>query len=473
MSTDDRGLVPEREHRRLSPLTPVVRAPIITLAFIGGSWQQIVNGEDIGLFAFAVLALLAVGLLWGLASWIRTKYWIDDAELRVDKGVIARQSRRIRIDRLQGVDIVQPLVARAFGLAELRFDVASGSDREGSLAFLPHQEALALRATLLRRRDDLRDDGTARTDTEQSAAPGQEPERELGRLDLGLLVASLVLSPEAIFTGVAAAAVGITFAVTGTFAVAGAILPAAIGLAIALGKRLTSYYGFRLTESAAGLHVSRGLTSLSSQTIARIRIQGLVLSEPVLWRPFGWAKLEVSVAGYASSESDRAQPSSTLMPVAPRAECVALLDHVLASSSVSSVTLTPPPRRARWLAPLSFWTLAFGYDDHLVVSRRGFFVRRLDVVPLARVQSVRVTQGPVEGRLGLADLRVDSPPGPVTVTGHLRADTLVRDQGEEVVVAGRTARRAARRIAASDPGSPASGPAKPGPAVTDPTRPLG
>ena len=102
--------------------------------------------------------LLVAGAVYGVASWVRTKYWIDEDELRIDTGVVVRQSRRIRIDRLQGIDIVQPLVARLMGLAELKFDLASGSEREGSLAFLPLREALELRADLLERRDDLRED---------------------------------------------------------------------------------------------------------------------------------------------------------------------------------------------------------------------------------------------------------------------------------------------------------------------------
>jgi putative membrane protein len=132
------------------------------------------------------------------------------------------------------------------------------------------------------------------------------------------------------------------------------------------------------------------------------------------------------------------------MPVAPRAECVALLDHVLGSSaaSVSTIPLTPPPSRAKWLAPLTFWWLAFGLDDRMVVSRRGFLARRLDVVPLARVQSVRLQQGPLQRRFGLVDLEVDSPPGPVRVRGHHRDGLEARERGGEVVLAGRAARRA-------------------------------
>jgi putative membrane protein len=59
-------------------------------------------------------------------------------------------------------------------------------------------------------------------------------------------------------------------------------------------------------------------------------------------------------------------------------------------------------------------------DDDLVVSRRGVLSRRTHVVPHARVQSLQVHQGPVQRRLGLADLRVDSPPGPVSVLARHR-----------------------------------------------------
>jgi len=64
------------------------------------------------------------------------------------------------------------------------------------------------------------------------------------------------------------------------------------------------------------------------------------------------------------------------------------------------------------------------------------------VVPLARVQSVRLEQGPLQRLLGLADLQVDSPPGPVRVQGHQRDALDARGHGGEVVLATRAARRA-------------------------------
>ena len=433
-------------YRRLSPLTPVVRGPLLLVAFLGTSWQQLLGQRDRGLVAVLLAGLLVAGAVYGVASWLRTKYWITEEELRIDTGVVVRRSRRIRIDRLQGIDIVQPLLARLFGLAELRFDVASGSDREGTLAFLPHAEALRLRRSLLERRDDLRGPPSV-----PSAAPTAEEELLLARLDLRRLLVSLALSVEALLFGGLAIATTAALLMTGTEVLAGAVLPAVLGLALTVGRRLTSYYGFSLTSSPAGLHVRRGLTALSSQTINPLRVQGVVVVEPWLWRPLGWARLEVSVAGYRTTDADQVEASSTLVPVAPRAEVLAVVRHVLGSErDVEAVSLAAPPRRARWLAPLGVRTMALGQDPRLLVSRRGVLSRRLDAVPQERVQSLQLTQGPLDRAFGLVRVHVDSPPGPVRVVGEARD----RDEAREFVGEAMGHGGAARRLAGWPPAQP-------------------
>ena len=50
--------------------------------------------------------------------------------------------------------------------------------------------------------------------------------------------------------------------------------------------------------------------------------------------------------------------------------------------------------------------LRWGFDDRLFVAQHGWLVRRWQVVPHARAQSARITQGPLSRRLGLADIEV-------------------------------------------------------------------
>lgn len=423
----------ERPYRRLSPLTPLVRSFILLVAVLASSWDDVLRGR-LGPIAWFFLAALVAGLAYGSASWLRTKYWIEADELRVDTGLLSRQSRRIRVDRLQGIDIVQPLVARLFGLAELRMDVAGGGAREGSLAFLRLGEAQELRAALLSRRDAARAEGTSTTAGGQLTgpapsawAPEAAPETVVARLDLGMLVVSLLLSAETIAFVVAAVALGGVFVVFGQIGGLAGVVPVVAGFAVTQFRKLSAYYAFTVVTSASGsapaVQVRRGLFELNAQTVALSRVQGVVVSEPVLWRRFGWARLDVSVAGQAHSEGQGGPSTSTVMPVAPRAVVLSLARLLLDGAGgpdPEAVALSAPPARARWVAPLRRRFLAAGVGEDLVVTREGIWTRRTHVVPHARVQSVQLHQNPWQRLLGLADLRVDSPPGPVKVRARHR-----------------------------------------------------
>ena len=411
---------------------------------------------------FAVLALI-VGLGMGAASWLRTSYWIDERELRIDTGLLSRQSRRIRIDRLQGVDIVQPFVARLFGHAQLNFDVAGG-DTEGSLAFLRMAEAEQVRSLLLERRDRLQgagegeargaDGGPAQDQYGPTGPTGPhpavpQPERELARLELKLLASSTALSFEMVLFLLGVVVTGATMVATGSAAAAaGLAVPAVLGGGIALFRQVNANHGHVVSDTPAGLVLRRGLLSRSRQTIALHRVQGVRVSEPLLWRPFGWARLEVSVAGAQRSGEQQSLTSSVLMPVAPRAQVRALAVHAMRGLDVDAVELLPVPVRARWRAPVSFRWQALGATSEVVVSRRGFFSRRTDGVPTTRVQSLGLVQGPWSRRLRLADLEVHSPVGTVRVVGRFRDAQDARRFLDRLTVDSRAARLGAER---SDP----------------------
>lgn len=443
-----------RPPKRLSPLTPVVRGGVLVAAAAFASFDQLVSGV-VGPFGVILLAVLVGGFVFGYASWLRTRYWITEAELRIDTGVLYHQSRRIRIDRLQGIDIVQPFIARLFGLAELKIDVAGG-DREGSLAYLPLAEAHEVREVLLARRAAVR----------RPAAPAHEgpdpddgvdaawapPDHEIARLDLPTLLLSLLLSMEAVGAVVGGVVVSV-LALTAGGTVALPVLPVFAGFALIQVRKLSAYYGFTVSQTRVGLQVRHGLLERTTQTIALVRVQGVLVSEPALWRRMGWAKLDVAIAGYGSGGDTEGGPSATtVMPVAPRALVMQLARHLLGGDppgppddiDPDAVPLTPPPRQARWLDPFARRFLGAGTGPELVVSREGWLTRRTHAVRHARVQSLRLTQGPLERRLGLANVHVDSPPGPVRVVARHRAAAEARALLEREQALAERARAAAR-----------------------------
>jgi putative membrane protein len=75
-----------------------------------------------------------------------------------------------------------------------------------------------------------------------------------------------------------------------------------------------------------------------------------------------------------------------------------------------------------------------------MVTSRGFLTRKVAVIPHARTQSVEVSQGPWQRRLGLASVQVDSTPGPVTVVALHREAGQARAIAEAQLVRAAAAR---------------------------------
>jgi len=78
-----------------------------------------------------------------------------------------------------------------------------------------------------------------------------------------------------------------------------------------------------------------------------------------------------------------------------------------------------------------------------VVLRGGVLKRVAKVVPHARVQSLRMEQGPLQRARGVASVQLVSTPGPVKATAvHLEVAEAQRLLGEQVTRSGRARQRA-------------------------------
>ena len=110
----------------------------------------------------------------------------------------------------------------------------------------------------------------------------------------------------------------------------------------------------------------------------------------------------------------QAQTRRCCCPVAPRAEALALLARVLPGVDVDAVPLYRRTGVGRCgCDPIGWRSLGVGADDRVLVTRTGRFTRVTDVVLHEKLQSVRMRQGPLQRRLGLASVHLDTTPGPV------------------------------------------------------------
>ncbi len=386
---------------RLHPLTPLLRGGRFLLALVAIVGQEGIRAER-GLHP-ALLGLVAAGatalaVLVGYVVWRRTGYRLTDTELQVDSGVLTRRSRRVPLARLQAVEVVRPVIGRVLGMAQLRLEVVGGSSSEAPLSYLSEADALALRARMLA--------GVQGSLPEQETMPAV-PDRVLVVVPTGTLVASLLLASQTIVVLVLLVALVIVAAVS--LSAAGAVAVTFVGVVLPLAagvtRRFLAEYGFTISETEGGLRLTRGLLETRASSIPEGRVQGVRLLEPLLWRRHDWVRVEVDVAGYAAGGGE-GTTSTALLPVAPRALGEALAARVLGAALPPAVA--PAPQRARWRAPLSARRLSMGLDQRHLVTTYGVLTTTTDVVPLAKVQSIRVTAGPWQQRLGLASLHADS-----------------------------------------------------------------
>lgn len=434
------------EFRRLHPLTPIVYGAriigllaIVGVADLGGhssSNGQRGRGDSAAIVIYACVA--AFVLLAGFVSWLVTRYRVENGELRVDSGLLTRQSKRLRLDRLQSVDVFRPLVARLFGLAELRLTTGGNDHTSVRLRYMPDSEAVGLRAELLGRAAGL--------------GPGvaEAPERPLVVVNPGALIGSTLLDLASgrgllLLVGpIVAAIADASGGSSGTSLGVGLVtfFPFLLVIGSDVWRRLNTQWQFTVADSPDGLRLRSGLLSTRAQTVPPGRVQAVRIRQPLLWRPFGWAAVHMNVAGVGRSQS----ASRVLLPVAPVAVARELTEYVLGGVKIDAVPLTPPPKRAALCSPLWWRKMAAGSNDDVFVSRHGLFAPSIDIVPNARTQSVRLHAGPWQRIWGLATLHLDSTRGPVTV----RAAHRDACEGREMVDLQAERARAARRASAPD-----------------------
>lgn len=500
---------------RVHPISPWVRGWVVLVAMLFFGTQSF--GEDAirslmgqgefeaarGLWVTLAVygGIFVVLLVVYYFSWRFTKYQLAEEQVLLDTGVIFRQHRRVRYDRVQAVDIRQPLLARIFGLAELKFEAADGGSTAMQLSYVKEGEARILRAEIMGRAAGIRAGASPEAaadlgpeaeaavdghsagshqaesgleDGEPSGPAGQPaavpipeaPEQVMLRVPIGRMLGALLLSTTftVMLTILVAMVVGaaILDAVIPQegednwwFILLFALIPFAFSFIGVLWSGFNRGYNFTVATSPDGMRLRYGLLETSQQTVPPGRVQAVRISQSLLWRPFGWYKVVVNVAGYGPSLEGGSADKSTVLPVGTLEDVLRVLSVVVpdpglgpegslsgpvqSEDPLSSGDAADPagtediaavfregvaglgegqgfthsPRRVWWLDPLTWRRNAYRSTRTMLMLRSGRLERYLQLIPHERIQSVALHQGPLLRRLSVATLHFHSTPGPV------------------------------------------------------------
>lgn len=464
-------------------------------------FQMLSNRQTLLIAVGAIVAIivLVVGVSW--VAWRFHTYRVTADAVESRSGVLFRQHRRAPLDRVQSVNLQRPLLARILGLTKIEV-LTGGQGGKVELAYLGHRDAKAVRERILvlasarRNGEDVSAavaaadaavitpasfDGTAYaepvdalTQRAQEFAdfdvdPTALAEQSLVRVPIGRLLGSILLSWEAVITlallliaifwGVVSSAIGVLTGSTGFLASAGVSLLTVLPiLIISIGMMISQFnkgFNFTLSRGRDSVRIGAGLTSTMTDSIPFGRIHAIEARQPLFWRPFGWWRLRITVAGHSVSEAGQSVTQNTVLPVGRHTDVVRVIE-TLVPGAAAGITegLTGSGDGYIGAGPRAAWLLLFGrrragvrvdvpaalvphaesvsetaataetspaapavdLANATLRIRRGALTRSLSIMPVVRAQSVQLSRPFWHHLLGLASLQAHTVLGPVRMS---------------------------------------------------------
>lgn len=421
------------------------RSWVLVLALMFGSGGGAPGDAMFDVVDMMLLAVLFMGSIGNtVVHYLTLRYRVTGDALEIRSGLLNRQVRVFRADRIQNMELVRNVFHRASGLVEVRIETASGGEVEGELSALDESSA----KELIRALDGARSRGRPAEITEESDWPVLVETRPLDLVAYGITGARF---------GAIAVAAGVIFEIVttqdptaierlpGTFGAIGgvALFVAAVSGAwmVSVSGTLLRHWGFRLRKKGHDILVAEeGLFTKRRVELGRRKVQLVSVLEPAVRRMLlGVASIQVETAAVREGQ-DGTQRAVARVPVVHQDQVDALLGHVLpgAAGGVSSLELHPPAKRAllrAWLrsawqggllaAAIIGWFGWWGLPallivpvllglatldhrhqgwiitDDLVVSRSGWWSRRTDMLERHKLQSIDRVQGWLLRRYGL------------------------------------------------------------------------
>ncbi|WP_417591184.1 PH domain-containing protein [Parasphingorhabdus sp.] len=461
--------------RRLHPLSILMKSAtmlgrnIIAIVVLHFSLFD----QNLAYTAPAALALVALVVGVTALIWSRFTYQVTAREIRIKSGLLNRNNRSIPFDRIQDVSLEQTLFSRLIGLMTVKLETGAGGGDDGQLDALARPDAEGLRDTIRDYKAGLCADETPSDDQ----VVGAEAPPLFAMDNRRILIAGLFNFSFVLFAIFGAVAQNLDFLLPDGFfdprrwiealpeqeainsisskvriigAMAAISSLVTIGLVSGIVATFVREYGFRLdlvNSGQPGFRRRRGLFTRTDMVMPIHRVQAAVIQTGPLRERFGWYHLKfISLASDANGETDHsAAPCARLTEIEPILDLCKIhqapLDlefqrvnpafwwrkAVIAGLLITAIALGTgfflhPAFQAISLLALPVILILFlnwqhhqyALDNNQMYVRSGWWRRKLTILPFRKIQSVDISQSPLDHPLDLATVTIGIAGGSTT-----------------------------------------------------------
>ncbi|MCS4531453.1 PH domain-containing protein [Corynebacterium sp. ES2794-CONJ1] len=440
------------DKHRLHPLTPVAKSGDVIVATTvfaitagGSSLGELVdmvrNNWDTAYLRAVLLPLVALMVFLVIVGsllyvgWRAISYEIHGTEVVYRSGIIRKKVRSARFDKIQAIELFEPINARIFGLAAVRLEQAGGTNSHVDIAYLKRADALALKDQLLgqTRRHTAAPTREKLDRAEDKPSPHNSPQ------DTATLSPEIIVPPIPVWMSLTAAALSkstlISLLITiplfifqplPTIAIFSFLLP----LVVNAFQIIDRSYRFTVERDGETLNISYGLLNLERKTLHAERTHAVDMVQPVTWRLLDWWLVRVSVAGYGNAER-----GMLVLPIGNKEKAMKVVAALMGNTinpdlkeqspaddldNIRPQTSRPweiyrSPQRARFVSPIDWNRQYVLLNEDFIISTRGRIGRSVAMAHRRHIQHLELSHGPFERLAGIESVTMAIIPGPVTI----------------------------------------------------------
>lgn len=437
--------------------------PLLIIFFVGKSSKS-EYGNYI-LYFVSVIAL--IGMVYSIAAFFRYYFHIEEDKLIVEKGIFGRSKTIIPFERIQTINFEQNIAHQLFSVLRLKVDTAGSAQKEFEFDAIAEDQAHALREIILQRKSTLIVPSLEGKGVDVTA------ENKLYRSILKLSIIDLIkvgitenhfrsgglilfavwwvwdnlneagLDPEKYTDGIDPLAGGAVLLVSAAF------IFIILAFLFSLIRTVLKYYGLEFWRSNNGFKISSGLFTKQDISALDHKIQMISWSDNLLRKIVGYYKLSLKQASSIAVVSK----SSINIPGCRQDQIDMVTNALYGTRAFDHIEMESVDRRFMYRRMFflsligipfillgyfddkSFFVIGgmflilyfivtsyyrykkckFGHNKKMMVIRGGLFGDKAEVLPIIKLQNVEVSQSPYQRRKDLANVKVYTASGSVTI----------------------------------------------------------